>query len=332
MKFMKKTILIFLGIFFLLGSFGCNWAAKQKQVPTGASPETSPGSTRLYPSLSAAPTPAPTPTPIPMPDPYEGMTDKEIWEAIEKELDAEMQALLTLTPGPEPYPLLEAGREVKTGDVVVFGRYAHHWTEEYYWKREGSEQIPVKWLVLEQEGEKALLLSVLNVDVAYYYESTWAESNIREWLNGEFIYRAFDEDERGCIRKTNITTEDNPVYGTDGGADTEDYVFLLSIKEAETYFSSDEERRTQTKPDVYIDNDWVDLIAYQHMPRITDYYGWWLRTPGFEKEWVAYVDNHGRINYRGEGNYTEVSSIRPAMWIDLNRVRELAAKQADDSA
>ena len=34
------------------------------------------------------------------------------------------------------------------------------------------------------------------------------------------------------------------MYGTNGGKDTEDWVFLLSIGEAERYFEDDEDRRT----------------------------------------------------------------------------------------
>lgn len=214
------------------------------------------------------------------------------------------------------------------GDVVILGRYAHnHTVESFNDSTKLSEKIPIRWLVLEKEGDRALLLSVLNVDVkkySYIPEGlTWASSEIREWLNGEFLCEAFDEEERGCLKKSRITTKENPVYHTDGGADTEDYVFLLSPEEAEHYFASDEERRAQIKPNVVPFDD-IKRMEVEVEPHwyylFTDYYGWWLRTPG--EQWgvmMTYVDRYGKIHCegaRGEDNYF---GIRPAMWVDLNK-------------
>ena len=53
---------------------------------------------------------------------------------------------------------------------------------------------------------------------------------------------------------------DNPRYGTSGGKDMEDRVFLLSLWEAEKYFEDDEDRRTfptvyAIAQDVYVNSE-----------------------------------------------------------------------------
>ena len=95
---------------------------------------------------------------------------------------------------------------------------------------------------------------------------------------------------------------------------------------AEKYFVSNVERRTQTEPEVYIENHNWGLVAYQHYPNITDYYGWWLRTPGESNESMAYVSKTGEIIDKGTFVADEMLSVRPAMWVDLNKVREVGVE------
>ena len=68
---------------------------------------------------------------------------------------------------------------------------------------------------------------------------TWETCTLRTWLNEDFYTTAFSKKERGYIAETLVKNEDNPEYGTVGGNDTRDKVFLLSIGEATTYFDPD---------------------------------------------------------------------------------------------
>lgn len=43
----------------------------------------------------------------------------------------------------------------------------------------------------------------------------------------------------------------------------------------------------------------------------------WLRTPGNDTGYIAYVTKTGSISYSGSGGYYHCA-VRPAMWIDLN--------------
>lgn len=80
------------------------------------------------------------------------------------------------------------------------------------------------------------LLSDQNLDSKKYNDKfasiTWEYSTIRSWLNGDFINSAFSSNEQMAIKTTNLKNDDNPEYGTMGGNDTEDRIFLLSIDEA----------------------------------------------------------------------------------------------------
>lgn len=263
------------------------------------------------------------------------LTDHEQWQQVEEQRKQEMQELLVMpTQGPEPHSIFDVSNENKVGDVVIFGEYAHNKTMDYTWYSKQSEQIPLKWLVLEIRDEKMLLVTVKNIEVMPHlnlyseqftgvYETTWESSDIRQWLNETFFEKAFTEEERCCIADTEVVTNEKNSYGSEEGNCTTDKVFLLSAEEAEKYFASNVERRTQTEPEVYIENHNWDLVAYQHYPNITDYYGWWLRTPGESNESMAYVSKTGEIIDKGTFVADEMLSVRPAMWVDLNKVKEV---------
>ena len=154
-----------------------------------------------------------------------------------------------------------------TGDVVVDGvkyrkisssdaKSKRNWNDEdkyRYFKWE-----PIKWKVLNiSESDNLLLFADIAVDCQMYsegwptYDGTWETSTMRLWLNGSsqssepyndsdrdsftessFYDTAFSTVEKAKILKTTITNEDNIEYGTDGGIDTKDKVFLLSYNEA----------------------------------------------------------------------------------------------------
>jgi len=260
--------------------------------------------------------------------PQPTMSKEDIYFMEKEQREEERKALLASpTPGPEPYTLLGTDNEVKVGDVVVFGDYCHHNNiyGEYY------ENNPVKWLVLEQRDGKVLLLSLQSVNILSFVSReeyreqkgngfTWENSVMREYLNQELMYLMFQQDELSCISETVVQTADNPIYGTDGGEDTTDHLFLLSIEEAKKYFSSDSERRTQIVPDVELPQ--YALMPYEHYLNTTDYYDWWLRSPGESSEKAACVGRFGDIMMEGQWAYTEEVSIRPAMWVDLTKVKE----------
>ena len=105
-----------------------------------------------------------------------------------------------------------------------------------------------------------------------------------------------------------IKNEDNSKYGTNGGNDTEDKVFLLSEKEAETLFSDEEERIAKAteyaeKSGVYVNKEkgaW-----------------WWLRSPGSDSSSAAEVHDSGWVDRNGMYVIYDCGGVRPALHLNL---------------
>ena len=199
---------------------------------------------------------------------------------------------------------IEKLKTAKVGDYVFFG--AH---EQDNNTSNGKEDI--EWLVLEVKDGKALVISKYALDCQQYNTSytgvTWETCTLRKWLNNDFINSAFTADEKAMIPTVTVSADKNPDYSTDPGNATQDQVFLLSITEANKYFSSDSAR--QCKPTEYA----VANGAYVNISK-----GWWLRSPGNHQNLAAYVNYDGVV--REGGDYVNIGNraFRPALWIDLN--------------
>ena len=193
--------------------------------------------------------------------------------------------------------------EYKVGKTIEFGNYPQD--------KDGTEK-PIEWIVMKKEGNQVLLLSKYVLDVKPYNEEfedvTWETSDIRQWLNNEFNTTAFNKTEKAKIQTSLTKNEDNSKYGTSGGNDTEDKVFLLSEKEAETLFSNDDERIAKVtgyaeKSGVYVNEE---KVAW-----------WWLRSPGRYSSSAAVGGSDGW----GYGDGSIVSGaydgVRPALHLNL---------------
>ena len=149
---------------------------------------------------------------------------------------------------------------------------------------------------------------------------TWETCTLRKWLNQSFLNDAFSGDERSQISMTKVTADKNPEYDTDPGKDTEDKVFLLSIPEAEKYFSSDDARCC--KPTAYAVEK--GAYAYEYDPDDGEenekYDGngwWWLRSPGNGSGDAASVGHIGDVHEYGDSVDDDRDLVRPALWINL---------------
>lgn len=128
---------------------------------------------------------------------------------------------------------------VSVGDTITFGSY-----EQDNNSANGTETI--EWQVLDVQDGKALIISKYVLDSQSYNPErvamTWEECNLRKWLNDEFLNAAFTAAEQEQIISTTIQNPNNSSYGTDGGNDTTDHIFLLNIEESLNYFPSNDER------------------------------------------------------------------------------------------
>ena len=193
----------------------------------------------------------------------------------------------------------------KNGDVIIENT-KYHKTEKDYFKYE-----PIKWRVLQSENGEAFLLSDVILDKQLYNENdkyvTWEKSSLRAWLNKKFIKRAFIDEEREKINITEIVNQDNPVYGIEGGNNTFDKIFLLSLSEVseqqdgEKYGFLDDEIRACGKSDFSKTVSW-----------------WWLRSPGRNSFSAAEVDCCGWILRCGVDVCYDSDGVRPALHLNLS--------------
>lgn len=217
----------------------------------------------------------------------------------------------------------------------------YDWKDDYttyhYFKYE-----PIKWRVLNKNGNDLFLLADVSLDTQQYDTEgwlilRWENSTVRSWLNGydtsknkmekdytskNFIHSAFSKAEQTAIKTTNLVTNE---FGDE--YNTKDQIFLLSksdvydteeaqnngfLKERDAY---DEARRSYCSTYAYA------MGAY----RIKSYYSdgnidWWLRSPGRQGNMRMGVDQQGAVYDRGNGATSKDTSIRPAMHLNLSSV------------
>ena len=113
----------------------------------------------------------------------------------------------------------------------------YRWSDTEAWHY--FAYVPIKWRILKQAGDKAVLLADRMPDTCpfndSYNDTSWSDCSLRRWLNGEFLSRAFTEQERSAIEETDVKNAPNYYFSTDCGPDTKDRVFVLS--ESETFSS-----------------------------------------------------------------------------------------------
>ncbi|MCU6756083.1 N-acetylmuramoyl-L-alanine amidase LytC precursor [uncultured Eubacterium sp.] len=238
-------------------------------------------------------------------------------------------------------------RRIKKGDAT----YATYGDSNYY--KWGDDTVryfryePIKWRVLNVNGTDAFLLADKALDDQCYNNSntsiTWETCTIRSWLNGydsssnsygrdytkfNFINTAFTSSERSAIKTTEVANDNNISYGTAGGNDTSDKVFLLS--ENEVYNSNTAFSYGFTKSDSKCDEGRrcksstfaKAMGVYSSIIDSSTYAGncfWWLRSPGYDTDIAADVSNDGHVVSGGGSSVNcDVYAVRPALHLDLS--------------
>ena len=119
---------------------------------------------------------------------------------------------------------------------------------------EGGRQIGavisfggLDWRVLDVKDNRALIITKDLIEQRQYNDAgeeegagagdnvTWETCTLRKYLNGEF-YEKFTKEEQKHIAETEIQNPNNMWYDTNGGNDTTDKIFLLSLQEVDKYF------------------------------------------------------------------------------------------------
>jgi hypothetical protein len=131
---------------------------------------------------------------------------------------------------------------------------ADTWPTVHFGTYEGE---PIEWYVLTKKDGATLLFSTQSMGDREYYSDekhaaladfaspSWADSDLREWLNGEFYNAAFSGKEKSVITETenltyafeySWTPEGEPVVNEPDGPATTDKVFVFSAGEKALLF------------------------------------------------------------------------------------------------
>ena len=171
------------------------------------------------------------------------------------------------------------------GDVIAFGHY--DW---------GSGEVPMEWVIVDTTKKQYLLASKYWLKAMKFYSGTlkryefvgWAESDVRAWLNNDFLDTSFEEYEKSkiCVKKlknsNNITTEDR--------------IFIPSPKEFDKN---------------YWDFEQKGLLSRRYGGPVSPF----GESEMSRKTWMRYgnctLDVEG-----GNGNLDSPYYIRPMMWIN----------------
>ncbi len=238
-------------------------------------------------------------------------------------------------------------------DSLYFGTYLQ--------TSDGSEmgynEDPIKWRALSNGDGELFLLADQILDMKPYYikpdstkwgESeipmTWEGSTLRQWMNEEFFTEAFTSKEQSAVGLTtnqnadneNYTNEENPLFDlnnslyegqdpeahVEGGAETQDHVFALSIDEAEQYFKDDNiiDRILRPNQDRVATNTAYAARGIDGVSDEGEADMYWLRSPGSLSSRAAVINDNGDINEEGRGFVLQTVGARPAFNMNLNSV------------
>lgn len=187
--------------------------------------------------------------------------------------------------------------------TVLFGNY--------YQDKSGSEKKPVEWLVLDEQDGYTLLMTKDIVDSKGWVNKgrkdiTWAETDLRQWLNKDFYNTAFSPSEQSQMALFNAVQPQNPRYETPAGKATVDQVSILSYQELIHYMPTNLERRA--KPTDYAAQQGCYLNPEGDS-------AWWLRSPGPTATLPEHLASWGNLGARDHFIDDYTIGVRPAVWV-----------------
>ena len=182
------------------------------------------------------------------------------------------------------------------GYIEYDGNEYKEYNDNYYFVE------PIKWKILETNNNSYKLVSALILDQQKFYSSTddrtingntiyannYEYSDIRAWLNNDFINASFNTEEQNIINESLV---DNSALTTDytnnmyACNNTNDRVYLLSYEDAtKNNFITSSGRMAKV-------TDYAkDKGVYTH----DDYGSFWLRSPNYNSsDYVNYVNDIG---------------------------------------
>lgn len=237
---------------------------------------------------------------------------------------------------------------VETMDTVIFGSYPQSDTS-------GKRKDPIEWIVVEDYGDSALLLSKYILDCKCYNDTndyvSWENCTLRSWLNMTFYDKAFNSTEKNVIMTVPMSTPDYKWNPNDGsiytgygnslrnGKTTRDKVFCLNLDEYLGNFLYDVNEE-------YNCNAMTSGTEYAKKNGLDDFYDWgqsgyWLRNcyqyDTRQNTDLTYATVGGNLYYASKVNHKGVG-VRPAIWVSYplinqfyNQIEETSSETIEET-
>lgn len=186
------------------------------------------------------------------------------------------------------------------------------------------------WRVLDIQNNTALIITEEIIEQRAYHDVykdiTWADCELRKYLNGEFYDRFSEADKSKIISVLNIN-RNNPWFGASGGEDTQDHIFLLDIEDVVCRYFGDSSGKLHNRSKKQ--NYWFQNKDENNSKRVAKFkgvdYWWWLRSPGRMNRVAAYIHGNpgGCVGINGNSVFfrrfgpERDGGVRPALWLKL---------------
>jgi len=209
------------------------------------------------------------------------------------------------------------------GSSVIFGAYEQDGNS-------GNGVEPLEWLVLDRDGDRALLLARYGIEAVSWDEEqeleTWEVTNLYLMMNRIIYAYAFSAEERKALIQTN-PMEYDALSSSEERLLYKGYTFLLETdtvsegkgQDETMLFPTEESRSTIPTATVVKDSVWM----------LADYSGaaapWLLTVTGttegaFSEVEFARVMADGSISLGDEAVTENHVLIRPAIWVDVTKI------------
>ena len=209
------------------------------------------------------------------------------------------------------------------GDSVIFGSY-----EQDGDSSNGTE--PLEWLVLDRDGDRALLLARYGIEAVSWDEEqeleTWEVTNLYLMMNRKLYAYAFSAEERKALIQV-TPMEYDALSSSEERLLYKGYTFLLETdnvtegkgQDETMFFPTKDSRVTIPTAAVVKDNGWM-LSDYSGAPA-----PWLLTVTGttdgsFSEVEFARVMADGSISFGDEAVEENYVLIRPAIWVDVTKI------------
>ncbi len=202
-----------------------------------------------------------------------------------------------------------------TWNSVYFGNYPQS-------DASGKTKDPIRWQVLSvDENNVAVLLAEQNLDI-YPYNNTiaeigWEDCTLREWLNNDFLNKAFSKNEQkvlvdNCDDKVSLLT-DSQALNAKYGFYPSTYKDSLRIKKNSAFAAAG------------------GSSGYKEVSPAGEANGWWLKSGGYYEDDAECISDKGSVRADGITVAYEGNAVCPVVYVDLDKADELGLiSNADD--